>query len=342
MEPIDIVLPWVDDTDPHWIAEREQYMQEFHENRNNLSHYFRDWDTLRYVFRGIEKNMSWVRHVHFITCGHLPLWLNLNHPKLKIHYHKNFFSKESALPVFSSHPIEMNLRNIPGLAEKFIYFNDDTLVMRPVLQNRFFRDNLPVDYLVLDIPRGGWLYEKIRIKDSYASICRNSINMLNRLYPLKELRKTNPDLFFHPTYKLTYKLRNFLLSLIGVYSWIKVNHHPQGFLLSNLNKCYDLFSDAIDNTSRNRFRSYDDVNQYLYRNYALMTGQFSPCYYNDAFCIVLASLDRYMKERGAFLSKTFVCVNDSPFLKESEYTSLKVEVDRDLTKAFPVKSTFEK
>lgn len=95
-------------------------MDSYNESRKNLAHYFRDWDTLRYVFRGLEKNMPWVRYIHFITCGHLPAWLNTNHPKLKIHCHKDFFSSSSMLPIFSANPIEMNMHNIPELAEKFI------------------------------------------------------------------------------------------------------------------------------------------------------------------------------------------------------------------------------
>lgn len=341
MEPIDIVIPWVDDTDPNWIESRQKFLPEFKESKKNLSHYFRDWDTLRYVFRGIECNMPWIRYVHFLTCGHLPKWLNIRNPKLKIHKHSDFFSEKSSLPVFSSHPIEMNIRNIPGLAEKFIYFNDDTLVTKPVEPTRFFCGNKPYDYLVLDIPRGGWLYDRIRIKDSYASICKNSIRLLNTIFPLRSLLRKKPNLFFNESYTPLDKLRNLVLGYLGVHSWIKVNHHPQGLLLSNLHKCYELFHEEIDNTSQHRFRAYEDVNQYLFREYALMSGNFIPKYFNDSFCIVLASLKRYDKERNTLSEKSFVCLNDSSFLEESEYPELKKRVQADLNRVFPNPSTYE-
>ncbi|MDE6810484.1 MAG: Stealth CR1 domain-containing protein [Muribaculaceae bacterium] len=341
MEEIDIVLPWVDDTDPEWKLEREKYISSFTEKRKNLAHYFRDWDTLRYVFRGIEKNMPWIRYVHFITCGHLPSWLNSEHPQIKIHIHKDFFSRESVLPTFSSHPIEMNLSYIPDLAEKFVYFNDDTLVVKKITPERFFRDNRLVDYLVLDLPRYGWIYDHIRIKDSYGYICKNDIDLVNEKYPLCNLAKQKPGLFFDESYSRADRLRNKVFTTLNYYKWIKLNHNPQAFLLSSVNECVDDFKDKIDQTSKNRFRTSDDVNQYLYRFYNLFRGNFIPHYFNDDFCLVLSSVKRYKRERENLFRKTFICVNDSPFLEADEYPELKELVDKDLSNLFPSKSSFE-
>lgn len=342
MEPIDIVIPWVDDTDPVWKKDRDFYVKQKGLEKRKLVKYFRDWDTLKYVFRGIEKFMPWVRHIHFVTYGHLPEWLDTTNPKIKIQKHKDFFGKEAAFPVFNASAIEMNLKNIPGLAEKFIYFNDDTLVCKPVTPERFYKGNLPVDHLVLDIPRGGWLYDKIRIKDPYSYLCRKNVSLLNSHFPLKELKKRRPELFFDSSYLKGDILRNRILSLVGEYKWIKVNHHPQAFLLSNLWKCYELFKEEMDQTSKSRFSSFGDINQYIYREYALMTGQFIPHFFNDSFCIVLSSAKNYEKEREELFKNTFVCVNDSPFLPSEEYPALKERVDADLQSLFPDKSSFEK
>lgn len=338
---IDVVIPWVDDNDAAWREERAKYLSEFSEPTKHLAHYFRSWDTLRYVLRGIETYMPWVRHVHILTCGQVPSWLNTAHPRLRLHTHADFFSADSALPVFSCNPIEMNLMNIPGLAERFIYFNDDTLVMKPVAPQRFFHNRLPVDYLILDFPRGGWLYDRIRIKDTYADICKNSIRLLNGIYPLRTLFRQRKDLVLHATYKPLDLLRNRFLNLIGKYKWIKVNHHPQAMLLSNLRKCRELFPDEMTRTARTRFRAHTDLNQYLYRNMALMSGHFYPHFYDDAFCMVLSGIKRYQKERRMLFERTFVCVNDSPFLAEAEYPGLKRLVEEDLSRLFPKKSDFE-
>lgn len=339
--PIDVVIPWVDDSDPEWIASRAKYMGEYHESKKNLAHYFRDWDTLRYVFRSIEKNMSWVRYVHFLTCGHLPKWMNTSNPKLKIHRHSDFFAEGSALPTFSARPIEMNLMNIPDLAEHFIYFNDDTIVTSPTLPERFFQGELPIDYLVLDIPRGGWLYDHIRTKDPYAQTVKNSIKLLAEKYPLAKLYKQRKDLFFDSSYSKTDLLRNRVLPILGIFDWIKVNHFPQPFVLSFLKECYVLFKDKIDATRTHRFREYSDLNQYLYRDISLMSGRFKPRYFNDSYCFVLASKASYEENRHYLNEKTLICLNDSQFLKENEYPELRQMVIEDLETLYPQKSDFE-
>ena len=341
-QPIDIVIPWVDDTDPVWKAERAKYLGEFHEKKSNLSHYFRDWDTLRYVFRSIEKHMPWVRKVHFLTCGHVPQWMNLDAEKLHIHKHSDFFTEDSSLPVFSSRPIEMNMMNIPGLSDRFVYFNDDTVVMKPITSERFFRGNIPIDYLILDIPRGGWLYDKIRIKEPYAQTVKNSIRLLNQVFPLAKLYSESPELFFDHSYKKSDRMRTRLLALIRKYKWIKVNHNPQPFILSYLKECERLFPKEISETRKHRFRAYTDLNQYLFRDYALMSGHFHPHYFDDDFCLVLASVERYRKERHFIDEKTFICLNDSPFLLSEEYPALREMVINDMEAAFPEKSSFEK
>jgi hypothetical protein len=341
ISPIDVVIPWVDDTDPIWKTERSKYLGEYHESKENLAHYYRDWDTLRYVFRGIEKNMPWVRYVHFITYGHLPEWLNQSSPKLRIHRHKDFFSSDTVYPIFNPNPIEMNLMNIPGLSEKFIYFNDDMLPIRPVGEERFFRDNLPIDYLVLDYPRGGWLYEKIRIKDTYAHLCINSIDVVNHVYPIKALHKNRKDCFYDPSYLKIDRFRNHIFNTIDMYKWLKINHNPQAFLLSNLRECEKLFPKIIKVTRSHRFRDNSDVNQYIFRNIALMSGRFYPHYFNDDFCFVLASVKRYTKDRHNLGTKNFICLNDSSFLKEEEYPALREMVVRDMNALLPEKSSFE-
>ena len=52
---IDIVLPWVDGSDPAWRALRNKYMGE--SEGDSSEERYRDWGLLKYVFRGIEKNL---------------------------------------------------------------------------------------------------------------------------------------------------------------------------------------------------------------------------------------------------------------------------------------------
>ena len=82
-------------------------------------------DNLQYWFRGVGKFAPWVNRIHFITYGHLPPWLNVDHPKINIVRHTDYIPKKY-LPTFNSHVIELNIHRIEGLANCFVYFNDDT------------------------------------------------------------------------------------------------------------------------------------------------------------------------------------------------------------------------
>ncbi|WP_407254668.1 Stealth CR1 domain-containing protein [Escherichia coli] len=125
MEPVDIVIPWVDSNDPDWQKEYYKNKPACSDTHSATSR-FRDWDLMRYWFRGIEENMPWVRTIYFITCGHIPEWLNIKNKKLKVVNHSDYIPSEY-LPLFSSHVIEIFLHKIEGLSERFIYFNDDFL-----------------------------------------------------------------------------------------------------------------------------------------------------------------------------------------------------------------------
>jgi len=99
---------------------------------------FRDNQELRYSLRSIWKHAPWVRHVFIVTNGQVPHWLNLDHPRLTLVSHGDIFPNKSHLPTFSSPAIESHLHRIPGLAKKFIYFNDDVMLGSPVAPDDFY------------------------------------------------------------------------------------------------------------------------------------------------------------------------------------------------------------
>ena len=104
IKPIDIVIPWVDPNDPAWQAEKRKYHDPGNEEADAREIRYRDWDNLKYVFRSIEKCAPWVRKVHFITCGQIPEWMNVNNPKLHLVNHTDYIPAEY-LTTFSSQVI---------------------------------------------------------------------------------------------------------------------------------------------------------------------------------------------------------------------------------------------
>ena len=147
---IDFVITWVDGNDPDWQKQKMEYSMQpdLSQKQDDRKERYRDWDLLRYWFRGVERFAPWVRRIHFVTWGHLPSWLNKEHPKLNIVNHKDFIP-EKYLPTFNSHAIEWNMHRIPGLAENFVYFNDDMFLIKKVRPEQYFKNDLPVDMLAL-------------------------------------------------------------------------------------------------------------------------------------------------------------------------------------------------
>ena len=159
---IDFVIAWVDGGDPAWQRERDRYgkmgektaAEETGEREKSGVAYdtrdvrYRDWDCLRFWFRSVEQNAPWVHKIYFVTWGHVPKWLNGNHPKLEIVRHEDYIPGEF-LPTFNSHTIELNFHCIPGLSEQFVYFNDDMFLLQQVSPGQFFRDGKPLDMLAL-------------------------------------------------------------------------------------------------------------------------------------------------------------------------------------------------
>ncbi len=344
MEKIDFVLPWVDSSDPQWQKRRSRYKNESSDSEDaNSEARFRDMETLRYALRAIEQNCPWYNKIYLITEGHVPKWLNVDHKKIIHVTHKELFIDTSHLPVFNSSAIEMNLVNIKGLSEQFVYMNDDFIIMNPVEKTRFFRDRKPVDFLSHNfIPRNR-LFGLFRTRDSWVHSLNNNLSLINQTFA--PLKFHNASLF-HQSYTLSDKLNNVLLRyLFRKFVWINHWHHPQPLLKQTLAEVYEHFASQMMQCSQNRFRSNDDLTQYLYRYWQLATEHFVPFKYSDD---MVANIDSY-KTLQKMIEKlktdttiNFVCFNDSVHLSDAEYMTVKKTLTAFLEEQFPEKASFEK
>ncbi|MEV8096276.1 stealth family protein [Kitasatospora sp. NPDC085879] len=153
--PVDAVITWVDDTDPVWQARRAQARAghlarlgvavpaavEDGRVEGDGAERFQNRDELRYCLRAIAMYAPWIRHVFLVTDDQTPDWLDTSVPGLTVVSHRELFADPSALPVFNSHAIESQFHRIPGLAEHFLYFNDDVFLGRPLRPKDFFHGN---------------------------------------------------------------------------------------------------------------------------------------------------------------------------------------------------------
>ncbi|MER5861788.1 stealth family protein [Kitasatospora sp. NPDC002040] len=138
--PIDAVITWVDDTDERWQQRRAGALAaaEPELRLDAADHRYRNRDELRYCLRSIASYAPWVRRIFLVTDDQVPAWLDTAHPGVTVVAHRELFADPGVLPVFNSHAIETQLHRIPGLAEHFLYFNDDLFLGRPVRPQSFF------------------------------------------------------------------------------------------------------------------------------------------------------------------------------------------------------------
>ena len=70
---IDFVIPWVDGSDLEWRKSKNKYSGKIDEPVDITDARYRDWDILKYWFRGVEKYAPWVHKIYFVTCGQKPI-----------------------------------------------------------------------------------------------------------------------------------------------------------------------------------------------------------------------------------------------------------------------------
>ena len=76
--PIDYVIPFVDCSDENWLVEYKKYVSGPVGWSNNATR-FRDWETLRYQLRSIERYIPWIRNIYIVMSiseSQIPKWLN--------------------------------------------------------------------------------------------------------------------------------------------------------------------------------------------------------------------------------------------------------------------------
>lgn len=297
---IDFVITWVDGSDPEWLKEKQKYLPETDTDPNR----FRDWGLLKYWFRGVEKFAPWVNKIHFITWGHIPEFLDVNHPKLNIVKHEDYLKTEYQ-PTFNSNAIELSMHKIKGLSEHFVYFNDDMYLIKNVSQNDFFKEGIPKDVAILNpiVPKR---------YDSIASIMLNNIGIINENFSFRKSFKKNWTKWINLNYRQFLPL-NFLFqpwsSTVGLYQ----QHLPSSFLKSTFNEVWHKEFNVLHETSKRKQRNNKyDINQWIFKQWLIMEGNFEPRNINFGKYIMIrdkTDIQKFVKSKNKKTTK-IVCLND--------------------------------
>lgn len=336
-QPIDFIITWVDGGDPQWRKEKQRWLNggvlpdDYQTSVDDREVRYRDWDNLRYWFRAVEKYAPWVNKIHFVTCGHLPPWLNTDAPKLNVVKHSDYIP-EKYLPTFSSHPIEFNFHRIPGLSEQFVLFCDDFFLTAPVEPEDFFVDGLPCDSiredpLTFEVPE---VYNQIRIND---------LMFANRHFKRKQVRKALGSKWFSLR-SPSDMVRNLITGLLGhnAFFGITIHHLPQSYLKTSFEECWALEPELLDKTCSHKFRNESDVSHVIVKFWQMLNGKFHP--YNKRRFGDVYSVQWPDTVCDAVISQRHksICINDSVYV---DFEATKEKINRAFEQTFPCKSSYE-
>jgi hypothetical protein len=216
--PIDVVITWVDGNDRFYLQKMEPFLDE--SSRGNVpgahSTRFGSVNEIRYCVLSVLKFAPFIRNIFIVTDDQDPVLdedIRTCFPEkaksVRLVSHREIFRDyEQYLPTFSSRSIESMIWRIPGLSDNFVYFNDDTFLIREMQPEDWFIENRPV-------LRGKWITVPV------LRILWNSIR--------KQVNKTllnNPGFQPRPSYHLGQWLAASLLGFRCRYFYFHHTPHP--------------------------------------------------------------------------------------------------------------------
>ena len=368
---IDFVITWVDGSDEKWLAEKraiaESYSfikkpssttnRTFAENQPSIKgqpslekprfdssdlRFRNDFDFLKYWFRGVEKFAPWVNQIFFVTAGHLPDWLNPDHPKLKIIHHSDFIPKEF-LPTFNSHTIENNLHRIKELSENFVYFNDDFFLLRKTRPEDFFKEGQYQGKTQL-LPRA-FFAENILInnpsRDIFPYIQMNNMALMNQDYDKRSFYTLHKTKAYNIKYGI-FNLRNFLLQPWREFSLLYDPHCAIAYKKSTFQAVWQKHNKELTETSLRRFRSDRDVSHLVFYYTQLLDGKFIPRSANFSHHTMLSKDEKQNLQIIRMVESQkyhILCINDG---EVKDPVKTRVALTAAFDEILPEKSIFEK
>jgi UDP-glucose 4-epimerase len=308
---IDMVFSWVDGSSKEFQAERAKRMAEYTVGEGDDSEArFRQIDELKYALRSVYLFAPWVRRIFIATDSPAPAWL-ADHPRVTIMRSEEFFADTSTLPTHNSHAVESQLHHIPGLAEHFLYSNDDMFFGRPVGPEMFFSPGGVTKFIEASTRIG--LGENHPARSGFENAAR--VN------------------------------RALLMERFGKVTTRHLEHTAAPLRKSILLEMEREFAEDFARTAGSRFRSSTDISvtNSFYHYYALMTGRAvaqTQARVRYVETTLRAAL-RQMKRLGKRRDQDMFCLNDGSFPEISDEVRTEA-VTTFLQRYFPFPAPWER
>lgn len=167
--PIDVVIAWVDGDDPKLAEKRSRYLPGNRITTSSGAHStrFASSNEIRYCVLSILRFAPFVRNIFIVTDeqdpgidGVVRNYFPDRAESVRIVDHSEIFEGfEKHLPTFNSISIANMIWRIRGLSDNFVYFNDDTFLVRPLKPEDWFINGRPVmrgKWVPAPLPRELW------------------------------------------------------------------------------------------------------------------------------------------------------------------------------------------
>ena len=262
-EAVDFVITWVNGADQQWLARRAAASStrdsQWLGDAGNRGEGFLKWQ-----LRSIAQNAPWVRTVHLVTEGRLPDWLDTSDPRLQVVRDSQL--NPHGVDTFNSHAVEASITEIPGLAEHFVYLNDDFFLGRPIGPDFYFREGLPyANPSPLYLTHG----------DLHAHAMLNATSTLNSLYGKRDyLRGLGRGVLRAASLDTPRSVT--VLASRRIPPTVDM-HLPTPLRRSVTAEVFTLADQQLDDVRRSVFRSPTDIAPiYLATIWHIATGRFFP------------------------------------------------------------------
>ncbi|MCP2030967.1 hypothetical protein L1277_001058 [Okibacterium sp. HSC-33S16] len=277
---IDMVFSWVDGSSIEFQRARAKRMQNYVVGEGDDSEArFRQINELKYALRSVYMFAPWVRRIFIVTDSPRPEWL-AEHPAVTLVRSEDHFEDLSVLPTHNSHAVEAQLHHIDGLAEHFLYSNDDMFFGRAISPDIFFSPGGITKFVEAST--------RIGLGDSDPS--RSGFENAARVN------------------------RRLLRERFGKVTTRHLEHSAAPMRKSVLHELEAEFPEDFRRTAASRFRSATDISvtNSLYHYYALMTGRAvvqtnaRVKYIETTLKSAIPSMERLLKRRD----QDMFCLND--------------------------------
>lgn len=299
---MDAVITYVDGLDPKW---QEDYKCTV--GGDLRAKRFRDWGTLKYLLRGIQTYMPFIRNVYLVVAreSQVPEWVNRENLKVILH---SDIIPERFLPTFNSTAIELYLHKIPGLDEEFVYFNDDFFPVKPCSPEDFFVSGKAVVKF---------------------HVCKRADSLFKRHCANSDAVARAAALTFGPLPSFSPASPRF----------IRPQHICTSMYRSHSEKVFELEKDVLE-ASVSTIRQEKNINQYLYSDYLYYRGLTDSKGISCKHFSLAVAPAFVIRHFILHPDRQFACINDVS-MGEKKYRRIRQAILGAFEEALPQPSRYE-